>query len=223
MKLLLEKFNFTINIEENKHTVIVCEEQNIFTEIITGFYQYIYGNNDSICLFDSENKTVNYKNTDLILSPINLELGSKKILNQVYRDIDEVMKEEFFESMNLITLNIIELLDNILYKLPYNITYNINYNFVDILKAYKVNICNDFENLLEKVVAYIKLLSRICGIENIFFVNLHNYFQSDSINLLYKECDYEKINLISIEFQEPFLNERESVYIIDKDYCIINY
>ena len=27
MKLLLEKFNFTINIEENKHTVIVCSEQ----------------------------------------------------------------------------------------------------------------------------------------------------------------------------------------------------
>lgn len=28
MKLLLEKFNFTINIEENKHTVIACEEQD---------------------------------------------------------------------------------------------------------------------------------------------------------------------------------------------------
>ena len=29
MKLLLEKFNFTINIEENKHTVIACEEQDL--------------------------------------------------------------------------------------------------------------------------------------------------------------------------------------------------
>ena len=102
MKLLLEKFNFTINIEENKHTVIACEEQDIFTEMIMGVYQYIYGTNDSICLFDSENKTINYKNTDLILSPIDLELSSKKILNQVYRDIDEIMnqdkekKKEFF-------------------------------------------------------------------------------------------------------------------------------
>ena len=61
MKLLLEKFNFTINIEENKHTVIACEEQDIFTEMIMGVYQYIYDTNDSICLFDSENKTINYK------------------------------------------------------------------------------------------------------------------------------------------------------------------
>ena len=38
-------------------------------------------------------KTINYKNTDLILSPIDLELSSKKILNQVYRDIDEIMKD----------------------------------------------------------------------------------------------------------------------------------
>ena len=104
MKLLLEKFNFTINIEENKHIVIACEEQDIFTEMIMGVYQYIYGTNDSICLFDSENKTINYKNTDLILSPIDLELSSKKILNQVYRDIDEIMKEELFESMSLINL-----------------------------------------------------------------------------------------------------------------------
>lgn len=223
MKLLLEKFNFTINIEENKHTVIACEEQDIFTEMIMGVYQYIYGTNDSICLFDSENKTINYKNTDLILSPIDLELSSKKILNQVYRDIDEIMKEELFESMSLINLNIIELLDNILYKLPYNITHNIDCNFVDILKAYNVDIYNDFENLLEKVVAYIKLLSKICDIKNIFFVNLHNYFKNDSIDLLYKECDYEKVNLISIEAIAPCKSERENVYIIDKDYCIINY
>ena len=91
------------------------------------------------------------------------------------------------------------------------------------LGDFKIHVEQD--DILEKFVKFLKVLTEFCGCRIIFVVGLHTVFTQDEIIEIYKEVCLNKINIINIEYQQfnnlSNENYKEIVYIFDKDNCEI--
>ena len=91
------------------------------------------------------------------------------------------------------------------------------------LGDFRVHVEND--DILEKFVKFLKVLTEFCSCKIIFVVGLHTVFTQDEIIEIYKEVCLNKINIINIEYQQfnnlSNENYKEIVYIFDKDNCEI--
>lgn len=72
-------------------------------------------------------------------------------------------------------------------------------NLMDLYKLYGVQLETDGSSTLEKLMDYIKIMSSLCGIHMMIFVNLKDYLSENQIKELYKTVFYYKMNLLLIE------------------------
>ena len=91
------------------------------------------------------------------------------------------------------------------------------------LGDFKIHLEND--DILEKFIKFLKVLTELCSCKIIFVVGLHNVFTIDEIIEIYKELCLNKINIINIEYKQfkniSNENYKEIVYIFDRDNCEI--
>ena len=91
------------------------------------------------------------------------------------------------------------------------------------LGDFKVHVEND--DILEKYIKFLKILTELYGCKIIFAVGLHTVFTQEEIIEIYKEVCLNKINIINIEYQQfnnlSNENYKEIVYIFDEDNCEI--
>lgn len=99
--------------------------------------------------------------------------------------------------------------------------YNFDTDLSSLMKSISVEIDDDADSLLEKMMQYIKLMNQICGVEIFVIPNLKVYFSTEDIIQLYEVAMYNKIYLIVIESFQTLHVEGEKGWIIDKDLCII--
>ena len=126
-------------------------------------------------------------------------------------------------------MNYQQILEYILKKLIFNSSLEIEQgeeiDMSSLLKLgdFKIHVEND--DILEKFVKFLKVLSELCGYKIIFVVGLHTVFTQEEIIEIYKEVCLNKINIINIEYQQfnnlSNENYKEIVYIFDKDNCEI--
>lgn len=85
---------------------------------------------------------------------------------------------------------------------------------------YGVKIENQ-EGFLSQIIEYMKVISEMCGISLLCFVNLKKYLSKTELLDLYKNKEYNKTNILLIESSESELIDEEHITIIDKDRCVI--
>ena len=113
---------------------------------------------------------------------------------------------------------LISYLEEISLKVPYHVTFDLEENIPNLLKAYNVRLETESNNLLERIVEYLKLLHQLCRIEVVFFINL----QDEELEQLSQFAFYEKISIVLLENVQKTKLNCEKTCIIDQDYCIIN-
>ena len=71
---------------------------------------------------------------------------------------------------------LISYFDKVVSTVPYNLKYNFDTDLSSLMKSISVEIDDDSDSLLEKMMQYINLMNQICGV-NIFVIpNLKAYF-----------------------------------------------
>lgn len=80
---------------------------------------------------------------------------------------------------------------------------------------------SDAGTFLERVVQYLRILSDLCRIRVVFFLNLKAFLKEKELRELYKEAAYCKIQLVLIESVMRDKMKEEDICIIDRDMCII--
>lgn len=221
MRVLNKKYNFLLELQENKVEVIVCENRAEYFSLIDNLR--LYNDDDtSQWIFSDDNGTkVKSSDVDIIYSPLCFELNSKKIINKIYSDLECIIINEFFESKQEINSKIITLIDNAMNKIDYNLEYKYDIDVKEILKSYHVALEENHIDLLDKLTEYAKMASRVLGIKCICLINFKDYLTDKDLGEFYKECFYQKVNLILLESQQRSILPFENYTIIDADNCII--
>lgn len=224
MKIINKNWQRKIEIEDNIIYTLVFENKKYYRENIIELINQHKGNEGSYFL-SNDNKEISFdKNSYIITDIFNIDINNKKVLTKIYSSLLKEIVEDI-SSYNELSTNIRVYFEKLIFNSSLEIDQGEEIDMSSLLKLgdFRVHVEND--DILEKIVKFLKILSELCGYKIIFVVGLHTVFTQDEIIEIYKEVCLNKINIINIEYQQfnnlSTKNYREIVYIFDKDNCEI--
>ena len=224
MKIINKNWQRKLEIEDNIIYTLVFENKKYYRENIIELINQHKGNEGSYIL-SNDNKEISYdKNSYIITDIFNIDINNKKVLSKIYSSLLKEIVEDI-SSYNELSTNIRVYFEKLIFNSSLEIDQSEEIDMSSLLKLgdFRVHVEND--DILEKFLKFLKVLTELCGCKIIFVVGLHTVFTQDEIIEIYKEVCLNKINIINIEYQQfnnlSTKNYREIVYIFDKDNCEI--
>ena len=221
MKLVNADLLLEIDVEENNPAVLVLENPKMMAEVTQQLFDLCLFGEGGFVLSENGKQLSFDKVADIIINPFAIDFNSKKIQNKLYV---ELLEEESFylEEKAGLQSRIIEYLDKLTTNVSYEmITFDLDLDSSKLLKIFDVRIEPQCSTLLEKIVEYVKLLTRLLRKKLLIFVCLSSYLENSELLALNNMCSYQKMNVIFLETQEPSFLFSVNTYIIDKDKCLI--
>ncbi|EJP25684.1 CRISPR type II-A/NMEMI-associated protein Csn2 [Peptostreptococcaceae bacterium AS15] len=223
MRLVYQDYNFTANISQAEMTVIIAENPKTFCDFVSNIREMIDGKVEKVLLTDNSGAMISTDKCHIILSPMDFQLNSKKILNSIYKEISQIVKEELWMQEQELNNAIIDFLDRAVLKLPYELIYEKNIDTQDFLKLYKLNLLENYDCLLEKLINYVKIISQVSFTKCLFLVNIHDFLSVKNLDMLYEIALYNDVSLIMIESHQREKSSYEHTYILDDNNCLIEF
>ena len=224
MKIINKNWQRKIEIEDNIIYTLVFENKKYYRENIIELINQHKGNEGSYIL-SNDNKEISFdKNSYIITDIFNIDINNKKVLSKIYSSLLKEIVEDI-SSYNELSTNIRVYFEKLIFNSSLEIEQGEEIDMSSLLKLgdFKIHVEND--DILEKFLKFLKVLSELCSYKIIFVVGLHTVFTQDEIIEIYKEVCLNKINIINIEYQQfnnlSTKNYKEIVYIFDKDNCEI--
>ena len=215
MKLVHPDVRRALEFDEERTTVWLIENPRAFYHYIMQLNMQIKGKDGKFVLSRDMKELKISKQMDIILEPWSIDFASRKILNRLYEEINEMAweTENFIRTKEIMT-NLNRYILELEHKLPYAVECPEEIDFIQLLKALDIKLEVDAETLLEQLVLYIKLCQRLLHIQILVLVNIKCYLTKDELKELYKIATYEKVNLLLIESVEREKIEGELKYVI---------
>ena len=224
MKIINKNWQRKIEIEDNIIYTLVFENKKYYRENIIELINQHKGNEGNYIL-SNDNKEISFdKNSYIITNIFNIDINNKKVLTKIYNSLLKEIVEDI-SSYNELSTNIRLYFEKLIFNSSLEIEQGEEIDMSSLLKLgdFKIHVEND--DILEKFLKFLKVLSELCSYKIIFVVGLHTVFTQDEIIEIYKEVCLNKINIINIEYQQfnnlSNENYKEIVYIFDGDNCEI--
>ena len=224
MKIINKNWQRKMEIEDNIIYTVVFENKKYYRENIIELINQHKGLNGSYIL-SRDNKEIPFdKNSYIIKDIFNIDINSKKVLTKIYNSLLKEIIEDI-TSFNELSTNIRLYFEKLIFNSSLEIEQGEEIDMPSLLKIgdFKIHVEND--DILEKFIKFLKVLTELCGCKIIFIIGLHSVFTLDEIKEIYKELCLNKINIINIEYQQfkniSNENYKEIVYIFDRDNCEI--
>lgn len=210
-----------IDLPENRVVNLVLENPQDFTEVLTDLQRQFH-EEEGAAVLSENNKELKWEKTGTIITDyINLSVNDKKVINRLYKLMQESSNEDFQMKGRLIS-NSISVLEQTISLMRYDcISYDLDFSWSDFYKAFHVRINDDSETLLEKLINYLRVCSGLLGYQLLCLVNAKDYLTKKDIAELYQIAEYLKIHLLMVESRERNDTNNEIFYIVDYDHCLI--
>lgn len=224
MKIVNKNWQRKIEIEENTIYTLVFENKRYYRENIIELINQHKGNEGSFIISKNSKEIEFDKDSYIITDIFSIDINSKKVLTKVYSSLLKLLVEDV-SRYNELSTNIKVYFEKLIFDSSLEIEQGEEIDMISLLKLGDFKIYVDNDDILDKFIKFLKVLTELCNCKIIFIVGLHNVFIIDEIKEIYKEVCLNKINIINIEYQqfENISNEnyKEIVYIFDKDNCEI--
>lgn len=221
MKLVNAELFLEIDIQENMPAVLVLESPDMMTRVVRELYDISSGGDGDFVL-SLDNKVLSIEKTaELIINPFSVDFNSKKIQSKLYEELLEGSNIYVEEKATIQSL-IIDYLDKLTLNVSYEmVTSNIELDLLRLFKMYDVRLEPQCNSILETLIEYTKVLSRLLRKKFLILINICNYLDVYAVKELARMCAYQKLNLLFIERREVDFQFPVKTYIIDKDKCLI--
>ena len=224
MKIINKNWQRRIEIEENTIYTLVFENIRYYRENIIELINQHKGNEGSFIISNNSKEIEFAKDSHIITDIFSIDINSKKVVTKIYSSLLKLVVEDVYR-YNELSTNIKVYFEKLIFDSSLEIEQGEEIDMSSLLKLgdFKIHVDND--DILEKFIKFLKVLTELCNCKIVFAVGLHNVFTIDEIKEIYKEVCLNKINIINIEYQKfeniSSENYREIVYIFDKDNCEI--
>ena len=221
MKLVNAELFLEIDIQENMPAVLVLESPDMMTRVVKELYD-TSSDGEGDFVLSLNNKVLSIEKTaEIIINPFSIDFNSRKIQSKLYEELFEG-SSIYVEEKSMIQSILIDYLDKLMLNAPYDmVTSNIELDLLRLFKMYDVRLEPQCNSILETLIEYTKVLSRLLRKKFLILINICNYLDVNSIKELAHMCAYQKLNLLFVERRETDFQFPVKIYIIDKDKCLI--
>lgn len=207
--------------QENQAAFWIIESPRTLRTYLEELYDQTLGQEGNFVLSDQDMELDLSKRAEVILSPWEVDLNEKKVLNKIYSELKELA---FSESYYLETQQLISSITSYFLDLEKDASVNLaceELDFSQLLKALGIRIDDVSDNRVDMLGQYLHVLSKLMGKQLVIFCNLSNYLEIWEIEALLKEAFYLKLYVLLIERSEYDVALDKKCYIIDRDNCEI--
>lgn len=220
-KLVHGEYDITMQMEENSVNVLVVENPAIMAELVQELSGQSEGGEGRFVLSEDGRVLSVDKGLVFVKEPFSLDINQKKVLAKLYAELEVYTNDVFVQERMAFYQAYNQYMDAICKKSMLFLDYKEEPDMQEIFKISKLQIADQTEDLLQQVVAYMKVVKELLHQDIFVFLNLKLFLTEEELCALYKECFYRKIHLILVESVFKEKKAQESVCVIDKDACII--
>lgn len=202
MKIVVDFIDNEIVVQNNSVVNIEIENKTYFYRLINELNLISKGIlSDNIFFLDENNNEISLLNKiDLYIDYFNIELKSKKIINNLYKLLKNNIDDEDKTKINKCYSQIKKILSKSFINYNLSLTINDEFDIDNILKLLKVSI--DLKtNLFDNLLLLIDINNSLKLNELLIFVNLKQYLTVDELNELYKYSLYNDVKILLIDSQ----------------------
>lgn len=207
--------------DDARNNILVIEDVDIFSKIVTSLYFYGEEENDLIILDD--NKALLKNRLFIITDLLGFDFQTKTIINKLNSIICKQIMSNSELELDIIQKinNINQLIDDYTFDLNLEIRMKEEKQIENYIKYLGLSIeCNE-KNLYEKMINIIELISELFPDLYVICLNQLSFFNKQQIIEIFKYKNYKKCNILFIENRKYEL-ESICATIIDQDYYVYN-
>ncbi len=218
MKLLNYNLENPIDFEQSAVWTLVCESPHQFCLLTENMHKQADGQDGGWRLADAGKATF-AKSVVYVADYFRIDVNDKKAVNLLQEKLKELA---FDEAHSAATHEIIAALDRYVKLLSLDIDVPVtvgNVDFSQIGKIISIALLDDSCNILERLVDFATLLSRLTPAKLLVCVNLRSYLDNNELEQFFLHCMQCDINLLCIESHLRGVVANEKVLVCDGDLC----
>ena len=224
MRFLHKEYQFMFELSENSRALLVVEQPKLFREMVKELVceEEI---EDGKFILSEDNQPLKLKEKMCcVINPFNISLNEKKILNKLHEYLKkEIGVSELLLENNKVYAELEQYALKVIQVADWELIYSEKTEISNLLKFLDIRFSENQTELIEKIVDYIKGANELLGIKCFAFVHLLAYLNGYEVKKLYEFAEYQKVNILLLESEEPSnVKEFSPVVIIDKDGCEID-
>ncbi len=224
MKLVHPDFFFPIEISETEIPILILENPICFRKFIRELREQAEGREGRWVLSEDNAPLKIAATCELILDPFALEVNQKKMLTSLYDRIEKTAaSSELLLSWNQAESYFQKVTEELLSASDeFSLIYRNDISIIDFLKFMNVRFEEDTNDVMEYIIDYMRMSAQVTGTRLFVLCNLKLFFDSQEIEYLYEQAQYDKFYLLLVEGYTPDQKKKEEKWlIVDKDNCVI--
>lgn len=222
MKLVHFELSSPLISEKMNFTEWIIEAPQFFSLYVQELLMQKRGGEGGFVLSEGEKELAVSKSAEIIFSPFLLDLNDRTMINKLYAELEGIAySEKFFIRTQELKQEIYKYLFELEQEADYFMTFSEEIDLSGIFKTVGAKLEIVQEDLLDRMVCYIKALARLMGRKLFIFINLRSYLSDLQLKQLIQKLKYEEIGVLFLENQERGCICGSLRYIIDKDGCEI--
>ncbi len=222
MIMKYKKFGF--NIPVNGVQTLVIENSKSYREFILNLLSQINGKEGELKFYENIEEK-NMKNKIIFAgTPFFLDINSRRIIDSLYKNMEEVMLSERFDEYKELEIQIYNFLSSLLVNEHIDVELDEEIDVKKLFQSANIRISdlNESDDLLESISQYVSVIKKYTNIEIIIFTNVRSMFEHEEWQMLVNDIKKLDICMLNIETYSSFIEvPGEKLYIIDKDLCEI--
>lgn len=220
-RLLINDFNIQQDINNFDSMLLIIQNKKKLLQVLNDISNECY-ELEFIKIIDEKGKILKLEDyIDSTISLFNIDINNKKNLNALFRQIKKANYDYIYDSINQITNNLQNLFNNINLESSLELINDLNISEDDILKLLKLQINDKSNELLIKIMNYIKVGFELRKVYKYLFFNLSSLLSFEEIALLIHDCKLIGIQIIDIEYLDINKGPFDIKKVLDEDICLI--
>ena len=219
MKIVHPKINSKIEISDHEISVIVIEEPDFFSELLTDIKKQI-NNFEGNTVLSVSNEPVSFrKYVELITDPLSIEMNNRVILKKVIAAMEKCGQDAVYYER---TQKLLAEIETYINDLSLNFDAEIechDISFQQILKATELTVADEYSRLVDKIYAYMELIREFEGDKLFIFVNLSSYIGNEQLQEFVNTVIGHSFRVLLIDSHDFERLDKENRLIVDCDLC----
>lgn len=221
MKLIYPELDIVLELMENQVWVMTVEHIPSFSKMVESIWRQTQGESGSFLLVEKEKELRLDKEAECIVNPFAIDFSEKKIVTELTKELTAIGEEKYPEEYASVRAEAIGFLDRLVSEVPYPLDFEYNQDLGAFLKGYGIKVVSEADNLVNRIIEYIRVKNQLCHTHIFVLVNIKQYLRQEEIEELYLFAGYQKVYLVLLESMKCLHFPEERCIVIDKDMCIL--
>lgn len=222
MKIILRGINKVFDTNINYVNEVIIENQKLLLEILEDFNLQFNGGTGENVISENDKVLTTDKYCEVHSRFVPFEMNSKLLNSKLNAAMEKValLGEHYNATMEEIG-RLEKYFEEISFELQGDIQFN-KINISSLIKAVGISFNENYENLKEKILDYIELVTEYDKEKVFIFLNLRTFISDDEMKIFIAEIVKRHYQILLLESNERKLLPNCTRCIVDSDLCIIS-